>query len=206
MNFQSSYDQISTAPPIYDLKLTILESGSSPKGSLTQVEFVQRVIFNTGEVDFSGLIEAVKEKKNYKCTYSSYGCSTEYVLLDNKFVINRISSGGSYRVDFDLTRDHDFVKAHIDNLQLCLKKCVELGKNLPNDLKEYITHNQQASYAMTLLQEKTIPVIHRLYAHITAPVVAPDTAKIEELVTEPVKKPAKAPVKRTVRKVLKKDK
>lgn len=156
MEFSSSYKQLTTAPPLYDLTLSI-GNNNSPT-----VQFVQRVAYNTGDVDFSGLIEAVNEKKDFQCTYSSYGILTEYVVLKSVFVINRIGNGGNTRIDINLETHHDFAKEHVQNLQDCLKKCAELGKKLPEDVVDFIKHNQNTALVFSQFQQKTVGIIHRL--------------------------------------------
>jgi len=156
MEFQSTYEEVSVAPPLYDLKLSF--------GG--QLSLVQRLVYNTGEPNFSGLIDAVDKKEDFRCTYSAYGCLTEYAVLQGVFVINRVSNGGNCRLDFELEKYYDFVKLHVQNLQDCFLKCAELGKNLPDGLKEYIAINQEATLINSRLQLATTPIIHKLYEHL----------------------------------------
>lgn len=174
MEFSSTYKQLTTAPPLYDLTLKI---GDTANNGLPSVQFVQRVAYNTGDVDFSGLIEAVNEKKDFQCTYSSYGILTEYVVLKGVFVINRVGNGGNTRIDINLETHHDFAKEHVQNLQDCLKKCAELGKKLPEDVVDFIKHNQNTALVFSQFQQKTVGIIHRLVNEAQTPVVEIDTEK-----------------------------
>lgn len=178
MNYQSILTEFTKSPPVYDLKLKI--------GDI--VEFNHRIIFNASDIDFSELIAAVKEKKNYKCTYNTYGTLTEYIVLDSregntlkdKFVINHYNAGSASRITFDLTKDHEFIVEHINNLQEGLLRCKSLGKNLTNELKDYIQANQNACFAMTLLQDKSISAIDHIYNKRDPVIVIDDKIKESE--------------------------
>jgi len=170
MEFHVSSSQVASAPPLYDITLKVG----------TSVQFVQRVVYHTGETDFTSLIEAVEKKsEEFKCTYSSYGVLTEYVVKDGVFIINRLSNGGNSRFDISLETHYDTAMAYVNALQECLKQCTDLGKTLSDSVIEYIKYNQETALSFARLQQTSVHVIHELVKAKTE--IADDTKKIVEI-------------------------
>jgi hypothetical protein len=155
MNFESSFEEISEVPPIYNLKLSIIEKNGDSK-----MEFNQQIIFNSGESGFHELIEAINTNKNLKIIYTMYGIPTEYIIIDNKFIINRSMLSGNTTLIFDLKKDYEFIKMHMKNMQDCLDKCNV--KSLDDNVKEFIKANQQVSFSLMYLQNQTMHLINQM--------------------------------------------